>query len=253
MKTFAKMRPSQRAKVADALQKVSFGASEQIIKQGDDGDLFYIIEKGDVIITEDDSDLNLVFGAGKFFGEIALTENVPRTSHVHAGASGADCLTLDRSAFNRLFGHTVLDDVAKANEKVLKTASKVFEVKAAADEPERPMLFGDQVTLESFDMGTYVGFGAFGFVRIAKHKETGRMCAIKGMSKGYLISKNQARHAIGERDLLKDCNHPVSLLGLPFICGLLHMAQTCHAPPSRRHVCHSSWSLANASVTLFET
>ena len=48
------------------------------------------------------------------------------TSHVHAGAGGADCLTLDRSAFNRLFGQTVLDEVANANEKVLKTASKVY-------------------------------------------------------------------------------------------------------------------------------
>ena len=38
-------------KIADALQKVSFAAGEQIINQGDDGDLFYIIEKGDVIIT----------------------------------------------------------------------------------------------------------------------------------------------------------------------------------------------------------
>jgi hypothetical protein len=51
VKTFAKLRPNQRAKIADALQKVSFAAGEQIINQGDDGDLFYIIEKGDVIIT----------------------------------------------------------------------------------------------------------------------------------------------------------------------------------------------------------
>jgi CRP-like cAMP-binding protein len=223
VKTFAKMRPNQRAKVADALQKVNFAPSEQIIRQGDDGDLFYIIEKGDVIITENDSDLNMVFGVGKFFGEIALTENVPRTSHVHAGASGADCLTLDRSAFNRLFGQAVLDEVANANEKVLKTASKVYEVKAAVEEPQRPMLFGEDLSLEAFNMGAYVGFGAFGFVRIAKHKETGQMCAIKGMSKGYLISKNQARHAIGERDLLKDCNHPVRLSAFvpcPRLCRL---------------------------------
>ena len=38
---------------------------------------------------------------------------------------------------------------------------------------------------------------------------------IGGRSKGYLISKNQARHAVGERDLLADCNHPgvVALYG----------------------------------------
>jgi serine/threonine protein kinase len=62
-------------------------------------------------------------------------------------------------------------------------------------------------SLADFKLGTYVGFGAFGFVRIAKHIETGTIVAIKAMSKGYLVSKHQVRHAIGERDLLRDCNH----------------------------------------------
>jgi CRP-like cAMP-binding protein len=71
----------------------------RIITQGDIGDLFYIIEKGTAIITEDDSDKRLVFDAGRFFGEIALIENVPRTAHIHAGEGGASCLTLDRAAY----------------------------------------------------------------------------------------------------------------------------------------------------------
>ena len=56
----------------------------------------------------------------------------------------------------------------------------------------------------------------------AKHRESGQICAVKAMSKGYLISKNQARHAIGERDLLQDCSHPVSnlLIDHHLLCSL---------------------------------
>ena len=50
---------------------------------------------------------------------------------------------------------------------------------------------------------------------------------IGGRSKGYLISKNQARHAVGERDLLADCNHPgvVALYGY-FQVGLTMLSFT---------------------------
>ena len=50
---------------------------------------------------------------------------------------------------------------------------------------------------------------------------------IVGRSKGYLISKNQARHAVGERDLLADCNHPgvVALYGY-FQVGLTMLSST---------------------------
>jgi hypothetical protein len=35
--------------------------------------------------------------------------------------------------------------------------------------------------------GAYVGYGAFGYCRIAKHRPTGTICAVKAMAKGYLI------------------------------------------------------------------
>ena len=61
------------------------------------------------------------------------------------------------------------------------------------------------------------------YVRIAKHKATGKITAIKAMSKGYLVSKHQVRHAIGERDLLMDCKHP----GIVQV-GTASMYHSCH-------------------------
>jgi cAMP-dependent protein kinase regulator len=115
---FAALTPSQRAKTADALTPIRYAADERIITQGDAGDMFYIIEAGGAVITEDGSAKRLEFPAGKFFGEIALIQNVPRTAHVHAGPEGARCLTLDRAAFGRLFGQQVVERLSGENEMV---------------------------------------------------------------------------------------------------------------------------------------
>ena len=169
--------------------------------------------------------MRLEFQPGKFFGEISLIQNVPRTANVDA-LSSTRCLTLDRAAFGRLFGQKVVQDLGGANEMVLPTAiAQTRSRRGSAEEVQAPKFVG--ATLDDFKLGTHVGFGAFGYVRIAKHKATGvslglltrlladnyalyagTIVAIKAMSKGYLVSRNQVRHAIGERDLLKDCHHP---------------------------------------------
>ena len=38
-----------------------------------------------------------------------------------------------------------------------------------------------ETDLSAFKRGAYVGFGAFGYVQIAKHKASGQICAIKAM------------------------------------------------------------------------
>ena len=100
------------------------------------------------------------------------------------------------------------------NPKELDTAKAVFQAAEAAEE-KRPMLFGpvspcaerprisswglgrarvalrsgvsgwswcrQETDLSAFKRGAYVGFGAFGYVQIAKHKASGQICAIKAM------------------------------------------------------------------------
>ena len=88
---------------------------------------------------------------------------------------------------------------------LLPTAATVMA--PAEVEKARSVELAD-LSLDQFKMGAYVGYGAFGYCRIAKHRPTGTICAVKAMAKGYLIKKNQAKHAIAERDLLRLCNHP---------------------------------------------
>ena len=50
------LEPYERHKIADALESVTFEDGHVIMKQGDPGDNFYIIESGEAIVTQADSD-----------------------------------------------------------------------------------------------------------------------------------------------------------------------------------------------------
>jgi cAMP-dependent protein kinase regulator len=75
--------PYERAKVADALDCVTFNDGDIIIRQGEEGDKFYIIEKGEVV-CEKSAQPNgppleaMRLGPGSYFGELALLTNQPR-------------------------------------------------------------------------------------------------------------------------------------------------------------------------------
>lgn len=49
------LEPYERHKIADALETVSFEDGDVIIKQGDAGDAFYIIESGEAVVTQKDN------------------------------------------------------------------------------------------------------------------------------------------------------------------------------------------------------
>ena len=107
----------ERLTVADALKPETFTDGEVIIHQGDDGNLFYIIEAGTAVCTKQlspsDSPLEIgVLGSGAYFGEIALLTTRPRQATVTAKGQ-VKCLTLDRKTFKRVMGP--LEDILKRN------------------------------------------------------------------------------------------------------------------------------------------
>lgn len=91
--------------VIDVMERRPVEEGEVIIKQGDDGDYFYLIDKGKFNAYIEDPQGNEVlvmeYEDDGFFGELALLHNQPRAATVKAASEGflwAVC----RQTFNRL-------------------------------------------------------------------------------------------------------------------------------------------------------
>jgi MFS family permease len=104
-------------RLSNSLVALQAPAGEEVITQGDPGDLFYLIEDGEVEVFEDG-----VFrrneGSGECFGEIALLRDVPRTATVRT-TKRTTLLALEREQFitavtghqrSHQVAHTVVDD-----------------------------------------------------------------------------------------------------------------------------------------------
>jgi MFS family permease len=99
-------------RLARALVRVEVAAGDVVIREGDHGDLFYVVESGSVTVSKDGHFVaNL--GPGDFVGEIALLRDVPRTATVTATAPTV-LQSLDRQHFlPAVTGHGEFIDAAE--------------------------------------------------------------------------------------------------------------------------------------------
>ena len=93
---------------------------QEVIRQGDHGDRFYVIAEGQVAV-ECDGEPRRTEGPGEFFGEIALLRDTPRTATVHATEPGL-LYELERDTF--VVG-------VSANPRCLLAADDVIEARLA--------------------------------------------------------------------------------------------------------------------------
>jgi len=84
-------------RLARALERVEAAPGDVVIREGDVGDRFYVIEEGTVEVTKEGRHIASL-GPGDFVGEIALLRNVPRVATVTA-TSPVVLQALDRSHF----------------------------------------------------------------------------------------------------------------------------------------------------------
>ncbi len=84
-------------RLARALVRVDAAPGDVVIREGDSGDRFYVIETGGVEVTKEGRHIAFL-GPGDFVGEIALLRDVPRTATVTA-TSATVLQALDRAHF----------------------------------------------------------------------------------------------------------------------------------------------------------
>jgi CRP-like cAMP-binding protein len=68
--------------LAASAEALSVPAGHTVVREGEAGDRYYLIEEGDLLVTSTGSAAAVEVGAGDGFGEIALLRSVPRTATV---------------------------------------------------------------------------------------------------------------------------------------------------------------------------
>ncbi|KAI0433567.1 camp-dependent protein kinase regulatory subunit [Xylaria sp. FL1042] len=100
----ATLTPYERSKIADALETQKYPAGTVIIKQGDIGQSFYLVESGEAdAFIDNQSESVKHYQKGDFFGELALLNDAPRAASV-VSSTEIKVATLGKSAFARLLG-----------------------------------------------------------------------------------------------------------------------------------------------------
>ena len=94
---FSALRPAILESLARHLESIVAPAGTVVIREGDPGDRFYIVEAGEVAVTVA-GDSRPSLGPGATFGEIALLRDVPRTASVIA-TTDVRLWALDRAEF----------------------------------------------------------------------------------------------------------------------------------------------------------
>lgn len=212
-----------------ATQKDTFRKGDVIVREGERGDIFYLIESGSVDVFKKniaDNKAITTLTTGQFFGERALlTEDVRQATCI--ATSEVQCLYLMRQDFNLMLGD--LQDLLDGN--VRKEDESFAKLKTRQDKQEctKHELSDLQV------LGT-LGVGAFGHVKLVKDtkhvldsssvtKEStepdngkpkadtaqAKTYALKVLSKSSIVDSGLQEHVMTEKKIMEKLNHPFIL------------------------------------------
>jgi len=109
----------ERSAIADVLEPQYFEAGTVIIKEGDEGDYFYLLEEGEVHAKSSkvEGKAMVYSKPGDYFGELALISNEPRKATCTA-QTRCKIAAIDRDSFIRLLVR--MDELLSRNEEEYK-------------------------------------------------------------------------------------------------------------------------------------
>jgi len=116
---FSSMNSFNKEQFLDILKEEKYEEGQYVIKQGEQGNKFYIILQGQLTAekTQGANELPSVvykYKEGDYFGELALLHDVKRQASVRA-ITKVRVASLDRDSFKRIFGD--MEDLLKKNEQ----------------------------------------------------------------------------------------------------------------------------------------
>ncbi|KAF1404705.1 cGMP-dependent protein kinase 2, partial [Spheniscus humboldti] len=214
-------------KIMDCLEVEYYHKGDYVIREGEEGNTFFIIAKGKVIVTQstaDHSQPQLIknLHKGDYFGEKALISDDVRSANVIADEYNVECLVIDRETFNQTVGtyeelQTYLEgyvaNLARADEKrhaigrsfcgqlTKEVSLEMVELKEkVAQFPSSPF--------QNLEVVTTLGVGGFGRVELVKVKNENMAFAMKCIKKKHVVDTKQQEHIYSEKKILEQICSP---------------------------------------------
>ncbi|XP_077596086.1 cGMP-dependent protein kinase 1 isoform X3 [Stigmatopora nigra] len=225
-RTLKDLNDVQLSKIIDSMEEVKYQNKDVIVREGAEANTFYIILKGEVLVTKNVNGLQKPIrrmGKGEHFGEQALIREVLRTATCTADGP-VTCFSIDKEVFEEtipvehleLFDDSKMLQEARAPEKSSLGSTLRFKDLV-------PVLYqegryqGDPVTL---------GVGGFGRVQLVPPTFStnapcccprglkdaflqmttvnhGKYYAMKRVGKKHIVAKRQEEHMLFEKKILK--------------------------------------------------
>ncbi|CAH1794635.1 unnamed protein product [Owenia fusiformis] len=203
-----KLPTDKLAKIADVLEVDFFHEHEYILREGETGDTFFIIRKGEVRVTqnvsgkEEPQEIRML-KRGDYFGEKALLSEDRRTANVIALPPGVECLTVDRDSFNTLIG-----DLNELREKDYGDEARGAQRNSTESNDYEGRQLEDEyspIKLEDLEVVVTLGMGGFGRVELVQvSSDRSKTFALKCLKKKHIVDTRQQEHIFSEKKIMSD-------------------------------------------------
>ncbi|CAB3409252.1 unnamed protein product [Caenorhabditis bovis] len=205
---FENLSEDRISKMADVMDQDYYDGGHYILRQGEKGDTFFIINSGQVKVTqqiegEKEPREIRVLNQGDFFGERALLGEEMRTANIIAQAPGVEVLTLDRESFLKLIGDL---------ETLKRDYGDKERLAQVVREPPSPVKddFRDEfanITLKNVKRLSTLGVGGFGRVElVCINGDKSKTYALKALKKKHIVDTRQQEHIFAERNIMMETN-----------------------------------------------
>jgi len=185
---FSSLDDDELDKLIDVMESASYEPGELIIQQGDEGELFYIIDEGSVDVFKDEKLVTRIADGGSF-GELALIYGTPRAATVRASTKeGCKCWTINRLIFRK-----VLMDATTQKRKKYEGFLQKVRILETLDDYER-LTIADALESEIFQKGDTIvqqgepGHSFYiiveGWVDVFKYNEKGEKINLGRLGEG---------------------------------------------------------------------
>eukprot|EP00049_Salpingoeca_infusionum_P026666 m.27147 g.27147 ORF g.27147 m.27147 type:complete len:766 (+) comp8899_c0_seq2:213-2510(+) len=172
-------------------RETGYEPGDVIVKEGQDGDLFYLITQGEVVVSQDNVVLRHLH-EGSHFGEGALLEAYNIRTATCKAVTRVVCATITREAFMKFI--IPLEALGRLSYLEVDTDSEL--------QPLNQYKEYENMKLEELETIRTLGVGGFGRVELVKNG-SGKVFALKALAKSHIVATGQEEYVIGEKKIMQ--------------------------------------------------